>query len=206
MATDAPSESKRLPSPERDLNEPAGSGGVRTAVFAGGCFWCIEAVFEPLNGVTNVVSGYAGGTAETAEYEIVSSGRTKHAESVQVTYDPAKISYGTLLQVFMNLHHPTQVEGQGPDHGHQYRSAIFFKDEQQKEVAQAYIRQLEAAKVFDRPIATTLEQLDKFYPAEAYHQDFVRNHPNHPYVRAWALPKVEKLRHLYPELVKADAP
>ena len=165
----------------------------------------MEAVFEPLQGVTSVVSGYAGGTADTANYEIVSSGRTKHAESVQVNYDPTTISYGQLLQVFMNLHHPTEVEGQSPDHGHQYRSAIFFKDEQQKATAQAYIRQLEAAKIFDQPIATALEPLDRFYPAEAYHQDYVRNHPDHPYVRAWALPKIEKLRHLYPELLKRES-
>ena len=136
-----------LPRPAQDLKE---TGPVSTAVFAGGCFWCIEAIFEPLRGVSSVVSGYAGGDAATAHYDIVSGGGTKHAESVQVTYDPAQISYGTLLQVFMSLHHPTQVEGQGPDWGHQYRSAIFYQSEEQKKVAQAYLDQLAAAKEIGR--------------------------------------------------------
>ena len=191
-----------LPKPTRDLAEPTAPGQTRTAVLAGGCFWCIEAVFEPLNGVRQVVSGYAGGTAAEAHYQIVSAGNTQHAESVQITYDPTKISYGTLLRVFFSLHHPTQRDGQGPDHGHQYRSAIFYANDRQKDVAEAYIHQLDQAKIFPAPIVTSLERLDKFYPAEDYHQDFVANHPDHPYVRAWALPKLAKLRELYPELLQ----
>jgi peptide-methionine (S)-S-oxide reductase len=205
MSAGSPEPTGRLPKPVRDLNESAKPGETRSVVLAGGCFWCMEAVFEQLKGVTSVVSGFAGGTAATAHYETVSAGMTTHAESMQVTYDPVKISYGTLLQVFFSTHHPTQREGQGPDHGHQYRSAIFYANDRQKEVAQAYLRQLEQAKLFSEPIATTLEPLDHFYPAEDYHQDYVRHHPDHPYVHAWALPKLDKLRHLYPELLKTTA-
>lgn len=177
---------------------PATQPQSRTAVFAGGCFWCTEAVFEQLEGVTNVVSGYAGGTADDANYEVVSAGQTKHAEVIQITYDPAAIQYGKLLQVFFDTaHDPTQLNAQGPDRGTQYRSAIFYQSDAEKEYAQAYINKLDEAGVFDKPIATTLEPLDAFYPAEQYHQDFVKLNPNHGYVRAQAIPKVEKTRKGY---------
>ena len=191
-----------LPKPATDL-PAAKPGTTRTAVLAGGCFWCIEAVFEPLKGVSDVASGYAGGTKESASYEEVSAGKTGHAESVRITYDPAKISYGQLLLVYFTLHDPTTKDRAGPDHGHQYRSAIFYQDAEEQRVAAAYIRQLEAAKVYPAPIVTTLEPLDGFYPAEAYHQDFVRLHPDHPYVRQWSVPKVEKLNARFNELLAA---
>ncbi|MEA2734678.1 MAG: peptide-methionine (S)-S-oxide reductase, partial [Humisphaera sp.] len=178
----------------------------RKVVLAGGCFWCIEAVFEPLKGVTDVTSGYAGGTADTADYKKVSAGHTNHAESVQITYDPAKISYATLLRVFMTMHSPTTKDGQHPDYGHQYRSAIFYANDDEKRVAEAYIKQLDDAKVFNEPITTSLEKLEKFYPAEEYHQDYVRKHPDDPYVVRWALPKLEKLRQKFPELLQSSAP
>jgi peptide-methionine (S)-S-oxide reductase len=196
--------SPALPQPATDL-PAAKAGETRTAVFAGGCFWCVEAVFEPLAGVTDVVSGYAGGAAEDADYKKVSAGHTKHAEAVQVTYDPSKVSYATLLRVFMTMHNPTQKDGQHPDYGRQYRSAIFFANEDEKHVAEAYIKQLDDAKVFDQPVATSLEKLDKFYPAEQYHQDYVKRHPDDLYVVRWALPKLEKLKKSFPELLKPDA-
>ena len=174
------------------------------AVFAGGCFWCVEAVFEQLDGVGDVVSGYAGGSAETATYDKTSAGGTGHAEVVEVTYDPSVITYGELMHVFMSTHHPTQVNGQGPDHGSQYRSAIFYADEGQRAQAEAYIVQLNESGVFDKPIATTLEPLDRFYPAEQYHQDFVVNNPDHGYVRQWALPKIEKVRTKFADDIKTD--
>lgn len=195
---------KPLPVPTRDLPAPKGDGSntVRTAVFAGGCFWCVEGVFEKLAGVTNVVSGYAGGTAETADYKKVSTGQTDHAEAVQITYDATKINYGTLLRVFFATHNPTQLNGQGPDWGRQYRSAIFYASKEEQDVVEAYIAQLTAAKAFDKPIVTKLERLEKFYPAEDYHQDFVAINPGQGYVRQWALPKIEKLKKLHPELLK----
>lgn len=189
-----------LPEPSVDL-KPA--KGKQTAVFAGGCFWCTEAVFESLIGVDHVISGYAGGDAATAHYEIVGSGRTNHAESIEITYDPSKITYGQLLKVFFSVaHDPTTADHQGPDYGRQYRSAIFYKDAEQKRIAEAYIAQLTAAKVFSAPIITEVSQLPKFYPAEDYHQDFVKHHPTHPYVVHNALPKLEKLKHLFPNMVK----
>ena len=191
-----------LPQPATDLPAPSGDERTRTAVFAGGCFWCVEAVLEPLAGVQEVVSGYAGGTADTADYKKVSSGQTDHAEVVQVTYDPTKISYATLLRVFMTMHNPTQPDGQHPDYGRQYRSAIFYANDNERRVAEAYIKQLNDAKIFDKPIATSLEKLDKFYPAETYHQDYVRLNPGDPYVVRWALPKVEKLKKTSPELLR----
>jgi peptide-methionine (S)-S-oxide reductase len=193
---------KPLPKPTKDLTSEVKSGATRSVVFAGGCFWCIEGVFEQIEGVTNVVSGYAGGTAETADYKTVCSGTTDHAEVVQITYDPSKISYGTLLQVFFSLHHPTQLNGQGPDWGKQYRSAIFYGNDEEKAVAEAYIKQLTEAKIYDKPIVTKLEPLTKFYPAEDYHQDYVQHNPGQGYVRQWALPKIDKLKKLYPELLK----
>ena len=189
-----------FPDPKIDL--PA-RDGEQTAVFAGGCFWCTEAVFEELEGVKEVVSGYAGGSAETAKYEVVSTGKTGHAEAIRITYDPSKITYGQLLKVFFSVaHDPTQLNRQGPDWGPQYRSAIFYADEEQKRVAQAYIDQLTGAKVFGRPIVTTLEPLEAFYPAEDYHQNFCRRNPHHGYVVINAMPKLEKLRRKLPGLVK----
>ena len=198
----AADEAKKLPQPATDLPAPS-PGETRTAVFAGGCFWCVEAVFEPLAGVTDVTSGYAGGTADTADYKKVSSGQTDHAESVQVTYDATKISYGTLLRVFMTMHNPTQPDGQHPDYGRQYRSAIFYANDDEKRVVEAYIKQLTDVKSFDKPIATSLEKLDKFYPAEKYHQDYVKLNPDDPYVVRWALPKIEKLKKSFPELLQS---
>ncbi len=190
-----------FPDPARDL--AATSGGEQTAVLAGGCFWCVEAVLKELDGVLSVTSGYAGDTAETANYETVCSGRTNHAEAVQVRFDPARISFGQLLKVFFSVaHDPTQVDRQGHDLGRQYRSAIFYADAAQKEVAEAYIRQLDAAHVFDRPIATRLEPLEAFYPAEAYHQDYAALHPSQPYIAYTAAPKVAKLRQHYGERLK----
>lgn len=189
-----------FPAPAQDVRAAKGK---RTAVFAGGCFWCTEAVFEPLAGVDKVVSGYAGGDAASATYKKVSEGVTAHAEAIEITYDPAKISYGTLLKVFFSVaHDPTQLDRQGPDWGKQYRSAIFTSDPEEKKVAAAYIAQLDAARAFPKPIVTQLSPLEKFYPAEAYHQDFVQQNPNHGYVVVNALPKVEKLKKLYPELLR----
>ena len=196
-----------LPAPAADT--PLGKEGeTRTAVFAGGCFWCVEAVFEQLAGVSDVVSGYAGGTEASADYKKVSSGETDHAEAIQITYDPSKVTYGQLLRIFFGTHDPTTKDRQGPDWGKQYRSAVFFADDEQKKVAEAYIKQLDEAKAFEAPIVTTLEPLQAFYPAEQYHQDFVAQNPDHPYVRQWALPKVQKLLSKYGEQVKdreADA-
>ncbi len=194
---------KVIPAPVEDLK--ASGATEAKAVFAAGCFWCVEAVFEELTGVKDVVSGYAGGTKEDADYGKVSSGRTKHAEVVEVTYDPRVVSYGLLLHVLFATHDPTTKDRQGPDRGSQYRSAIFFASPEEKKVAAAYIRQLDAAKVFARPVVTTLEPLDGFYPAESYHQDFVRRHPTHGYVRAWALPKLDKLKKRFPDRLKSSS-
>lgn len=192
-----------LPSPREEL-PPAEGEETRDAVFAAGCFWCVETVFERLEGVESVVSGYAGGAAETAMYDLVSAGATDHAEAVRVTYDPARISYGQLLQVFFATHDPTQLNRQGPDWGRQYRSAIFYATEDEKRVAEAYIEQLREAKVFEKPIVTTLEPLNAFHPAEAYHQDFVERNPSHPYVRAWVPDKVKKLEKQFGDLLASD--
>ncbi|MEX2261479.1 MAG: peptide-methionine (S)-S-oxide reductase MsrA [Bryobacteraceae bacterium] len=177
--------------------------GKQTAVFAGGCFWCTEVVFEQLAGVQKVVSGYAGGNAANANYKAVSEGRTEHAEVIEITYDPSRVTYGQLLKTFFSVaHDPTQLNRQGPDHGKQYRSAILYANAEQQRVAEAYIEQLSQAAVFPGPIVTQVAPLKAFYSAEPYHQDFVRNNPRHPYVVVNALPKVEKLKKLYPEWVK----
>jgi peptide-methionine (S)-S-oxide reductase len=191
-----------FPDPVRDLAAVPGAGRAE-AVFAGGCFWCTEAVFRQLDGVLDVVSGYAGGSAATANYEAVCSGRTGHAEAIRIVYDPERISYGQLLKVFFSAaHDPTQLNRQGNDRGAQYRSAIFFADEQEQAVAQAYVEQLNAAKLFDAPIATTLEPLEHFYVAESYHQDFAARNPNQPYIAAVSAPKVAKVRALYPNKLR----
>jgi peptide-methionine (S)-S-oxide reductase len=185
------------------LDIPAGGSHQAVAVLAGGCFWGVEAVFEHLKGVTDVVSGYAGGSSKAAHYEMVGTGRTGHAESVQITYDPSQISYGKLLQVFFTVaHDPTQVNRQGPDEGTQYRSSIFYQSEEQKRVAEAYIQQLTEAKVFKRAIATKVVPLPAFYPAEAYHQDFIARNPGNPYVMYNDLPKLAELKKRFPELAK----
>ncbi len=171
-----------------------------TAVFAGGCFWGVQGVFQHVKGVRNAVSGYAGGAANTAQYERVSEGDTGHAESVQVTFDPAQVSYGTLLQIYFSVaHNPTELNRQGPDTGTQYRSAIFVESAEQQKIAQAYIAQLDAAHSFNKPIVTKLETYNGFYPAEAYHQNFLTEHPTYPYIVINDLPKVAQLKQLYPE-------
>ena len=192
-----------LPVPKDDIAAKEGES-TRTAVLAGGCFWCVEAVFEPLAGVTEVVSGYAGGTKETADYKKVSEGLTGHAESVRITYNPSKISYGQLLRVFFATHDPTTKDRQGPDWGRQYRSAVFYASDDEKRVAAAYIQQLNDAKVFNAPIVTSLEPLSAsgFYPAEQYHQDFVARNPTHPYVLQWAVPKIQKVRDKFGDQLK----
>jgi peptide-methionine (S)-S-oxide reductase len=178
--------------------------GQQTAVIAGGCFWGIQAVFAHVKGVIKATSGYAGGDANTAHYEMVSTGETGHAESVRITYDPAQITYGQLLKVFFSVaHDPTQLNRQGPDTGTQYRSVIFSSDENQERIARAYIDQLNQAKVFDRPIVTQVIALNSFYEAEAYHQDYVIHHPNDPYIVYNDLPKVANLRKQLPGLYVA---
>ena len=182
----------------------AATKGEQTAVLAGGCFWGIEAVFEHVKGVSNVESGYSGGASNTAQYDKVSSGRTGHAEAVRITFDPSQVSYGQLLKVFFSVaHDPTELNRQGPDVGTQYRSAIFYANEEQKRVAQAYIKQLNNAKVFHRPIVTQVVPLEAFYEAEAYHQDYLVHHPDEPYIVFNDLPKVENLKKQLPDLYKA---
>ncbi len=193
---------KVFPSPAIDMDR-ATQKGTQTAVLAGGCFWCVEAVFEQLDGVEKAVSGFAGGDAASANYELVSAGYTKHAESVEITYDPAKISYGTLLKIFFSIaHDPTQLNRQGPDRGRQYRSAIFYRDSEQKRIAEEYIKQLTQAQVFKKPIVTEVTPLSRFFPAEEYHQKFCRRHPDHPYVVENSLPKVDKLKKENADLLK----
>jgi peptide-methionine (S)-S-oxide reductase len=173
----------------------ADKAGSSRAILAGGCFWCVEAVYKNLAGVSSVKSGYAGGTADTADYETVSSGTTDHAESVEVEYDPGRITYGQILKVFFSIaHDPTQLNRQGPDSGRQYRSAIFYADDDQKRVAGAYIDQLNKAHVFDRPIVTEVVPLEAFFEAETYHQDYAARNPLNPYIVINAQPKVRKLR------------
>ena len=185
----------------------AEGAALQTIVLAGGCFWGIEAVYEHIKGVTNAVSGYAGGMKEHADYELVSSGRTGHAEVVQVTFDPSKVSLQKLLQVFFSIaHDPTQLNRQGPDVGPQYRSAIFFANEEQERAARAYIDQLSKAKVYPRPIVTQILKLDAFYPAEEYHQDFAERNPTYPYIVIHDRPKVDNLKAQFPELYRQNRP
>jgi peptide-methionine (S)-S-oxide reductase len=184
-------------------NASQGAGTQQTAVFAGGCFWGVDAVFKHVKGVSRVVSGYAGGRALTAEYEVVSTGTTGHAESVQVTYDPSQVSYNDLLKVFFNAaHDPTELNRQGPDSGTQYRSAIFFTNAEQKKLADEYIAQLDRAKAFPEPIVTQVVPLKGFYPAEAYHQDYLERHPDNPYIVINDQPKLDLLREKFPQLYK----
>jgi peptide-methionine (S)-S-oxide reductase len=187
-----------------DPEPVAGAGDAGdTLVLAGGCFWCTEAVYSQLDGVLSVRPGYAGGSAATANYEAVCSGTTGHAEAIEIRFDPARIGVGQILKIFFSIaHDPTQLNRQGADVGTQYRSAIFHANEAQRRIAEAYIRQIDAAGLFDAPVETTLEPLDRFYEAEGYHHDFARSNPWQPYVRAVAAPKVEKLRHVHPDLLK----
>jgi peptide-methionine (S)-S-oxide reductase len=185
--------------------EPSSSAaeGKQTAVLAGGCFWGVDAVFRHAKGVESVVAGYSGGSAATAQYEVVSAGRTGHAESVKITYDPSKISYADLLRIFFSVaHDPTELNHQGPDEGTQYRSAIFYSNEDQKQIALAYINQLNNARVFRKPIVTQVVPFQAFYPAEAYHQNFLALHPDNPYIIYNDLPKLRKLQQQFPTLYR----
>jgi peptide-methionine (S)-S-oxide reductase len=191
----------KLPPPAVDA--PASTAATQTAVFAGGCFWGVQAVFQHTNGVLNAVSGYAGGDQSSARYEMVGSGRTGHAEAVQVTYDPKQISYGRLMQIFFSVaHDPTQLNRQGPDTGTQYRSAVFYKDATQKELTEKYIAQLDAAKVFPAKIVTEVAPLKGFYAAEAYHQDYATLNPHQPYIVYNDLPKIANLKTMLPQLYR----
>ncbi|WP_326525725.1 peptide-methionine (S)-S-oxide reductase MsrA [Sphingomonas sp.] len=202
LAFVAPGHAERavvIPAPAQDVRDPASP---QTAVFAGGCFWGVEAVFEGVRGVASVTSGYAGGTKDTATYAQVSSERTRHAEAVRIVFDPRTISYGTLLRIFFSVaHDPTQVDGQYPDSGPSYRSAIFPQTAAQRTVAAAYIVQLDRTGRFARPIATRIEH-GQFYPAEAQHQDFARRNPSHPYIVRWDAPKVAAFRAAFPTLAR----
>jgi peptide-methionine (S)-S-oxide reductase len=190
-----------FPDPELD---PPGEAGPARVVLAGGCFWCTEAVYAQLDGVLAVRPGYAGGTAATADYRSVCTGRTDHAEAIEVTYDPARITLGRILKLFFSIaHDPTQKDRQGADVGRQYRSAIFYADEGQRRTAAAYIAQIEAARLFDAPVATTLEPLTEFFVAEDYHHDYAARNPGQPYIRMVAAPKVSKLREVHGGLLKA---
>jgi len=191
--------------PAPALDEPAGGATPEVAVVAGGCFWGVQGVFQHVEGVVSAVSGYDGGAKETAHYEMTSEGSTGHAESVRVTYDPRRITYGRVLQVFFSVaHDPTELNRQGPDEGTQYRSAIFPTNDEQARLAKAYIAQLEQAHAFHAPIVTTIEPGKTFYPAEAYHQDFMARNPTYPYIVFNDKPKVENLKRLFPELYRAD--
>jgi peptide-methionine (S)-S-oxide reductase len=189
--------------PPPALDEPASQAASEVAVFAGGCFWGVQGVFQHVAGVTNAVSGYTGGDAKTAHYETVSSGTTGHAESVQVTYDPHKITYGRLLQIYFSVaHNPTELNRQGPDDGTQYRSAVFPVNAEQARVAKAYIAQIGEAKVFAEPVVTRIEAGKTFYPAEAYHQNFLTLHPDYPYIAINDIPKLNDLKRLFPDVYR----
>jgi peptide-methionine (S)-S-oxide reductase len=189
-----------MPAPVQDAPRAA-APGQQTAVLSGGCFWGVQAVFQHVKGVISATSGYAGGSAKTAQYEVVSTGETGHAESVQIVYDPSQITYGELLRVFFSVaHDPTQLNRQGPDEGTQYRSSIFYSNDEQKRIAEAYIAQLDQARIFSHRIVTKVVPLQAFYPAEAYHQNYATLHPNQPYIVFNDAPKVEHLRQQFPDL------
>lgn len=203
-ATLAPSrDAFTLPGPALDM--PAATDGTQVAVLAGGCFWGLEAVFQHVKGVKNVVSGYSGGAKDTATYGQVSDGDTGHAESVRITYNPKKVSYGQLLKVYFSVaHNPTELNRQGPDTGTQYRSEIFYSSPQQEKVADAYIKQLTTAKVYPAPIVTQVQPLKAFYPAESYHQNYASLHPNNPYIVYNDAPKVTNLKQMLPTLYQPE--
>ncbi|KQV86403.1 peptide-methionine (S)-S-oxide reductase MsrA [Pelomonas sp. Root1237] len=199
----AAGESVSIPPPAQDLAPTA--TGLQTAVFAGGCFWGVQGVFQHVQGVQQAVSGYAGGTASTANYKLVTSGRTGHAEAVEVTFDPSQVSYGALLQVFFSVaHNPTQLNHQGPDIGRQYRSALFPADAAQRETAQAYIAQLDATGLYGKPIVTKVENRGNFYPAEKFHQDYLVDNPRDPYIVFHDLPKIAALKRLFGERFRSE--
>lgn len=193
-----------IPAPARD--EAPGSSHSETALFSGGCFWGVQGVFQHVKGVTNAVSGYAGGNAQTANYDQVSNGDTGHAETVQVTYDPTQVTYGELLHIFFSVgHNPTELNRQGPDTGTQYRSAVFPMNAQQSEVVKAYIAQLNGSHSYSKPIVTKVESNGHFYPAEAYHQNFLNDNPNHPYIVVNDLPKIKELQQYFPHYYREQA-
>ena len=195
--------SRRVPAPTVDL-AAAPTAKTESAVFAGGCFWGVQGVFQHVKGVNNAVSGYAGGDAKTARYEAVGSGRTGHAEAVRITYDPQQISYGKLLQIYFSVaHDPTELNRQGPDSGTQYRSTVFAENADQARIAKEYIAQINQAKTYGKPLATTVELTKPFYAAEDYHQDYLTLNPNQPYIVFNDLPKIDDLKKLFPEIYKA---
>ena len=186
--------------PAAVVDQPKSAGALQTAVLAGGCFWGVQGVFQHVKGVRKVLSGYAGGDKATAQYEKVSGGSTGHAESVQITFDPAQVTYGKLLQIYFSVaHDPTQLNRQGPDVGTQYRSAIFYSDDAQKRIAEAYIEQLNKSKIYRSAIVTRVDAIKGFYAAEDYHQDFLVNNPRYPYIVVHDLPKIKNLRLLFPQ-------
>jgi peptide-methionine (S)-S-oxide reductase len=197
-------EARVIPPPALDApTAPAAASEV--AVLAGGCFWGVQGVFQHVNGVTNAVSGYAGGEQKTARYDVVTSGTTGHAESVQITFDPRRISYGRILQIYFSVaHDPTELNRQGPDVGTQYRSAVFPTNPEQARIAKAYIAQLNQARAYDKTIVTKIEPDRAFYPAEDYHQDFLTRNPHYPYIVINDLPKIENLKRVFPDLYRAD--
>ncbi|HEV7577076.1 MAG TPA: peptide-methionine (S)-S-oxide reductase MsrA [Caldimonas sp.] len=202
-STNAGESAVKIAPPAVDATSAA--AGTQTAVFAGGCFWGVQGVFQRVNGVVQALSGYAGGAKESAQYELVGSGLTGHAESVKITYDPKKVSYGTLLQIYFSVaHDPTQLNRQDPDSGPQYRSAVFYADAAQKETAEKYIAQLDAAKSYPRKIVTQVVPLVAFYPAEAYHQDYLTLHPDSGYIARFDLPKVANLKSMFPQQFRAE--
>ena len=191
--------------PAAVADETAAASGMQTAVFAGGCFWGVQGVFQRVDGVVQAVSGYAGGKKETAQYELVGTGMTGHAESVQVTYDPKKVSYATLLQIYFSVaHDPTQLNRQEPDSGPQYRSAVFTTSVQQKQTVERYIAQLDAAKVYPKKIVTQVTPLEGFYAAEAYHQDYLTLHPDAGYIARFDMPKIANLKAMFPKQYRAE--
>ena len=193
-----------IPAPADDVAATS-APAMQTAVFAGGCFWGVQGVFQHVKGVTNAVSGYAGGDASTAKYDTIGSGRTGHAEAVRISYDPKQVSYGKLLQIYFSVaHNPTELNRQGPDTGTQYRSTVFPIDADQARVAKSYIAQLDKTKVFGKTIVTTIEPGKTFYPAEAYHQDFLTRNPSHPYIVINDIPKVENLKRVFPDAYKVQ--
>ncbi len=204
LSLNASDKAVTLPAPAVD-ESLANKSGQETLVLAGGCFWGVQAVFQHVKGVVSATSGYSGGASSTAEYEIVSTGKTGHAESVKVVFDPSKITYGQLLQVFFSVAlDPTELNRQGPDEGTQYRSAIFYGNDEQKRIAEAYIAQLNQAKVFPKPIVTQVVAFKAFYPAEKYHQDYATIHPDNPYIRYNDLPKVAHLQQQFPNLYQQN--
>ena len=199
---------KKEAQPTHDKNNPTTikniPEGYETAYFASGCFWCVEAIFESVEGVVEAISGYAGGTAETAVYELVARGGTKHSEAVEVIYDPKKVSYETLVIVFFGSHDPTTLNRQGPDRGYQYRSALYYKNEEEKKIAEKIKAQLEKDKVYDDPIVTDITSFTTFFEAEPYHQNYERRNPNQPYVKAVSIPRLNRFKAKFPELLKKE--